>query len=68
MDGKENIGKIVTLVFKAIGLAMAVAVIVLSLLGATTVTTQVGLLGIGLFGLALASLQQGEPDEQVSKD
>jgi len=66
MDGKENIGGIVTLVFKAVALAMAVAVIVLGALGTATVATQVTLLGMGLFGLALASLQQGEHDEQPS--
>jgi hypothetical protein len=66
MDEKINIGRIVTLVFKAVALAMAVAVIVLGALGTATVATQVTLLGIGLFGLALASLQQGERDEQPS--
>jgi hypothetical protein len=66
MNGKMNIGGIVTLVFKAVALAMAVAVVVLGALGTATVTTQVTLLGIGLFGLALASLQQGEHDEQPS--
>jgi hypothetical protein len=67
MDGKENVGGIVTLALKAIALAMAVAVIVLGILGATTVTTQVALLGIGLFGLALAALQQEDRDEQPSR-
>jgi hypothetical protein len=66
MDGKENIGGIVTLVFKAVALAMAVAVIVLGALGTATVATQVTLLGIGLFGLAINSLSQGERDEQPS--
>ena len=66
MDGEKNIGGIVTLVLKAVALAMAVAVIVLGALGTATVTTQVTLLGIGLFGLALAALQQGERDEQPS--
>ena len=66
MDSKENIGGIVTLALRAIALAMAVAVIVLGALGTATVTTQVTLLGIGLFGLALAALQQGERDEQPS--
>lgn len=53
---KENIGKIVTLTFRAIALAMAVAVIVLSALKAATVETLVTLLGMGLFGLAITSL------------
>jgi hypothetical protein len=66
MDGEKNIGGIVTLVLRAIALAMAVAAIVLGALGTATVATQVTLLGMGLFGLALASLQQGERDEQPS--
>ncbi len=66
MDGKENISGIVTLVLRAVALAMAVAVVVLGALGTATVTTQVSLLGIGLFGLALAALQQGDHDEQPS--
>ena len=64
MDGEKNIGGIVTLVLKAVALAMAVAVIVLGALGTATIATQVTLLGMGLFGLALAALQQGERDEQ----
>ena len=66
MDGEKNIGGIVTLVLRAIALAMAVAAIVLGALGTATVATQVTLLGMGLFGLALASLQQEERDEQPS--
>ena len=66
MDNKTKVDEIVTLVFKAVALAMAVAVIVLGALGTATVATQVTLLGIGLFGLALAALQQGERDEQPS--
>ena len=56
MENKENVGKIVTLVLRAIALAMSVAVIVLSALKAATTETLVTLLGIGLFGLAIASL------------
>ena len=66
MDGEKNVGGIVTLALRAIALAMAVAVIVLGTLGTATVATQVTLLGIGLFGLALATLQQVEHDEQPS--
>jgi len=66
MDGEKNIGGIVTLALRAIALAMAVAAIVLGALGTATVATLVTLLGMGLFGLALASLQQGERDEQPS--
>jgi hypothetical protein len=43
------------LIFKAIGLAMGVAAVVLGALGTITPDTQITLLGIGLFALALAS-------------
>jgi len=56
----ENVGKIVTLAFRAIALAMAVAVAVLSALKAATVETLVTLLGMGLFGLAVTSLDAKE--------
>jgi hypothetical protein len=55
---KENIGKLVDLVFKAVGLAMAVAVVVLNILKAASVETSTLLLGIGLFGLAITSLDK----------
>jgi hypothetical protein len=60
MENKENVGKIVTLVLRAIALAMSVAVIVLSALKAATAETLVTLLGIGLFGLAITSLDTKE--------
>jgi hypothetical protein len=66
MENKTKVDEVVTLVFKAVALAMAVAVIVLGALGTATVATQVTLLGIGLFGLAINSLSQGERDEQPS--
>jgi hypothetical protein len=50
---KENVGKLVDLVFKAVGLAMAVAVVVLNILKAAPVETSILLLGIGLFCLAI---------------
>jgi len=53
---KENVGKIITLVLRAIALAMAVAVITLNALGAATTGTLITLLGMGLFGLAITSL------------
>jgi hypothetical protein len=48
---------LVNLVLKAVALAMAVASVVLGILNAAGPDTQVTLLGIGLFTLALASLQ-----------
>ncbi len=50
----------VGLVLKAIGLAMGVAVVVLSVLNTATVQTMVSLLGIGLFAVALAMLAEGK--------
>jgi hypothetical protein len=52
----ENVGKIATLALRAIALAMAVAVIVLNALGTATTGTLITLLGMGLFGLAITSL------------
>jgi Zn-dependent membrane protease YugP len=49
---------IAQLVLKAVALAMGVAVVVLSILGTVPVQTSVILLGIGLFALALAFMQQ----------
>lgn len=55
MNGK--VGKLVSLVLRALALAMGVAVIVLHVLGAAEVGTMVLLLGIGLLALAVASFQ-----------
>ena len=48
---------IVGLVLKAVGLAMGVVVIVLSVLGAADMSTHVLLLAIGLAALGLDALQ-----------
>jgi|YNPBryantNP2012_1023418.scaffolds.fasta_scaffold42513_2 hypothetical protein len=56
MDGK--ISKMVSLVLRALALAMGVAVVVLHILGAAEVGTMVLLLGIGLLALAVVSLQE----------
>lgn len=53
------------LVFKAVGLAMGVAVVVLSILGSMTPETGVLLLGIGLASLGIAALDNAtEVEEQ----
>ena len=52
---KENVGKPVNLVFKTVGLAMAVAVVVLNVLKTASVETSILLLGIGLFCLAIVN-------------
>ncbi len=58
MKTQKNPGEMVALVFKAVGLAMAVAVIVLNALGTVAIETSVTLLGIGLFGVAVAALDK----------
>jgi hypothetical protein len=50
--------QIVQLVLKAVGMAMGVASVVLSLLRVAPVETNVMLLGIGLFALGLAALDR----------
>ena len=47
---------IVTLVLKAVGMAMGVEVVVLSTLKAVPAETSISLLGLGLFALGLALL------------
>ncbi len=49
---------IVSLVLKAVAVGMSVASVVLGILETVDVTTQVNLLGIGLFALALVALQK----------
>ena len=49
---------IITLVLKAVALGMGVASLVLSIMNVTTMETNVTLLSIGLFALALVSLQK----------
>ena len=57
----ENAGKIINLVLKAVALGMAVVSLVLSFLpGTADAGTQVTLLSVGLFALALAALQKEE--------
>ena len=55
---KENVGKLVDLVFKAVALAMAVVVVVTNILGVMDTRGQILLLGIGMFGLAITSLDK----------
>ncbi len=50
--------RIVALVLKAIALAMAVVSVVLGFFSEISVGTTITLLGIGLFALAVASLQK----------
>jgi len=54
----KSTGNIINLVFKAVALAMGVAVIVTSIQGVMDAQGQTILLGIGLFGLAVAALDK----------
>jgi hypothetical protein len=58
MVSQKNVSEIVTLVFKAVGLAMAVAVAVLNVLKVGTVETSITLLSIGLFCVAMTLLDR----------
>ena len=59
----KKIGAIIDLVLKAVGLAMGVAVVVMSILGAADTDTLITLLGIGLFCLGLAALDKVNEEE-----
>ena len=55
---KESIREIISVVFKAVTLAMGVAVVVLSCLGSLEPQTSVTLLGIGLACAGVALLEK----------
>jgi hypothetical protein len=55
---KKLTGNIINLVLKGVALAMAVAVVVTSVLGVMDAQGQIILLGIGLFGLAVTALDK----------
>jgi len=59
----KKIGAIIDLVLKAVGLAMGVAVVVMGILGSADTDTLITLLGIGLFCLGLAALNQVNEEE-----
>jgi hypothetical protein len=59
----RNRNNITTLVLKAVALGMAVASLVLGILGTGTVETMVTLLSIGLLALALEAFQSGPEPE-----
>ena len=56
----ERISAIVTLVLKAVGLAMGIAVVVLSAVGGLETSSAVSMLGIGLACLGVVSLRPKE--------
>ena len=55
---KKSTGNIINLVFKAVALAMAVAVVVTGILGVMDTQAHITMLGVGLFGLAITSLDK----------
>jgi energy-converting hydrogenase Eha subunit A len=55
---ENKIGKIISLVFKGVALAMGVAVVVTNILGVMDTHGQVLLLGLGLFALAITALDK----------
>lgn len=57
-ESTPNVSAMFSLVLRAVALAMAVAAIVMSILGTVGVETLVTLLGIGLFTLALDALDK----------
>lgn len=58
MENNLELKHVINLVFKAVGIAMGIAVVVLNLLKSASLDAQILLLGIGLFGLAAASLDR----------
>jgi hypothetical protein len=58
MDKTRSVSEIISIVLRAVALAMGVAAVVLSILNVAGVETQVMLLGIGLFCLALDAMDK----------
>lgn len=54
----KSIGEIITLVFKAVALAMSVAAVVLNILGVASLEMLTLFLGFGLFCLAVTSMDK----------
>ena len=63
-SSQTNVSAIISLVLRAVALAMGVAVVVLGILDAVQVETSVMLLGIGLFALALEALDKGTDKDE----
>jgi hypothetical protein len=57
MTRPTNFKDLSNLIFKGIAVAMGIAVVILQVLGTASAETSITLLGIGLFSLALSSLQ-----------
>ena len=59
----SNVSTIFSFILRAVAMAMAVAAIVLGILGTADTSTLVTLLSIGLFTLALDALDRGPEPE-----
>jgi len=59
----KKYGAIVDVVLKAVGMAMGVTTVVMSILGVATAETMVMLLGIGVFCLGVTALSNIDEDE-----
>jgi len=59
---QNKVQNTVRLVLKAVAVGMSVASVILGFLGQVDVSTQVTLLGIGLFALALVALQNEDKE------
>ena len=59
----KKVGAIIDLVLKAVGLAMGVAALVMSILGVAESDTLITLLAIGMFCLGLTALDQVDEEE-----
>ena len=59
----KKVSTIISFVFRAVAMAMAVATIILGILGTAEAETLITLLGIGLFTLALDALDRGPEPE-----
>ncbi len=58
MEKKMKADNIFHVVFTGVGLAMGVAALVLNALGAANASTEITLLAIGLFALAMSALDK----------
>lgn len=59
----NNVSTIISFVFRAVALGMAVSAIVLGIVGTGSTETLVTLLSIGLFTLSLDALDRGKEPE-----
>ncbi|MGB7537669.1 MAG: hypothetical protein WBM17_03950 [Anaerolineales bacterium] len=62
MSTQINVSHIISIALRGVAMAMAVAAVVIGVLKAAPAETTVVLLGIGLFAIALDSLDQGKED------